>query len=414
LYSDLLRALQSFHYERTPAMQLRSGLDKVELLHLRGASQDALRLLRRLHKTALANGQTTQLTELIAWERRLLRSLVPEQLRHELDRLDDALDTHQQALGEELKALRVYDRLFALLQVERRMEKRTLRGVVTGLAQELRSMRPHDGWTFNTWSAWLNAHVLIHQMRGEYQKMFDLCTQLLTLWEDHETMRKAEPVRHLRMQAHWLNSALASGNIGKHIVQVRRLRMGPPPSSPEEARLHFQSMNMELLWMMSDQRLPDALKFIPTFEKAMKHLQPLLTEVHHRAFQVNCAEVHFRSGLYEKALKWLKPLGQASNEARDTATFRFTLLLGIVCHLEADNLSLAESQLALLARRLRSEDADWEFGHLAANGLRIIQKEWGTRHAKRLQREFAHSLKDYAQGRNTVSRVADLLVMWCG
>jgi tetratricopeptide (TPR) repeat protein len=316
-------------------------------------------------------------------------------------------------LDEELKALRLFDRLFALLQVERRMEKRALRETVADLSQQLQSLRPHDGWTFNTWSAWLNAWTLIHQMKGEFQKMFESCTELLELWEENVALQKAEPIRHLRVQTQWLNSALASGNIGSHLEKVRALRKGPPATNQEQARLVFQSLNLELLWLIQQENLNTALKFIESFQSAMKPLLPLLTEVHLRAFQINSAEVLFRSGQYAKVLKLLNPVFKGSNQGRDSTTFRFALLLGIVCHLEVGNHTLAESQLALLTRRLRNEDADWEFGHLAAKWLRKLHKDWGTSETKRIKAAFAVALGDLSHDKSTITRLRDLLALWC-
>jgi hypothetical protein len=413
LYNDLLRALQAYHYERTPAMQVRSGLDKAELLHLRGANAQALKQLLRTKKLALELGQQTSVPEILSWERKLLRTTKPESMRTHLELHDAELEQQMALLQEEMHTLRIYDRLFALLQVERRMEKRKLRSVISGISAELKAFNPTAASTFNTWSAYLNAKILLHQIKGEFDSMFETSTELLGRWEQNEGMRKAEPLRFMRVKAQWLNSALASGNIGSHLEKVRKLRKGPPATSPEEARLVFQSLNLELLWLMQKGSLKEAVAFIKTFLIAMGHLEPLLTEVHIRAFQINCAEVHFRAGHHHDALKWLTPVSTGSNQARDTTTFRFSLLLGIACHLEVDNLSVAESQLALLGRRLRDEDADWEFGHLVAPWLRKLHRAWGTADAKKLSRDFAVAIQNYAKGRDSVTRIADLLAQWC-
>ena len=76
-YHALLRGLQAYRYESTPAARIRSGLEKVEILVDKGQPAAALKMILRTRAIAEEYAQHGLLTDLLNWERRILRSMNP-------------------------------------------------------------------------------------------------------------------------------------------------------------------------------------------------------------------------------------------------------------------------------------------------------------------------------------------------
>jgi hypothetical protein len=304
LFHAILRSQQSYRYERSPGMKVRSGIDKVEILVEKGAYPSALKMLQRTAKIAEEYAQAGYLREILAWERRLLRHLHPMDFMEEVRRIEAKEEKMLATQRQEMEAVAIYDNVFALVQMERRMEKDSLAQHLEQLRARLDALDAVLEPSFLTRSATLNSKAIFNQLKGDYQAMMHHYRLLIDLWDSNPKIKAAEPQRYSRLQIAWLNSTLAAGKIAQHLALIRSFRKIPIQGIPERARSAFQSYNLELLYLIDQKDLPSAVRFLHGFEGKLPEMQPYLDELRLNSFFLNAAIIYFRGFEYAKALAW--------------------------------------------------------------------------------------------------------------
>lgn len=414
LYQALLRALQAYAYERSPGMKVRSGIDKVELLTEKGRHAAALKLLERTRGIAIESGQSKYLLEILDWERRLVRYLSPLTYREQLSQMAAQQSQILQQLKEEESAVGIYDALFALVQVERRMEKKELGDQLSALSAQLTAAMAQPATSFNVQAAILNAQALLAQLQGNYLAMLGAYAALVQHWEAHPAMQAHEPKRFARVRIAWLNSALAAGQIGTYLQQIRALRKIPIAGNADNARTIFQSYNLELLWLMDKNELPAAIQFLAAFEQKLPEIRAHLDEVRLSTFFLNAAILHFRNRNYHNSLAWLNRLILTKSQHRETTFFRTASLLALICNCQIGNLNAAENLLQSMQRRQKGRDADWEFGALVTQWMRLILAVWGLPACAVQKRAFHATLVELEATAQPAPLAIDLIRQWAG
>jgi hypothetical protein len=412
LHHAILRALQSYRYENSPGMKVRSGMDKVEILVEKGKHAAALKMLHRTRILAEEYAQTGYLLEILAWERRLLRYLHPLTHGESLPRLEEYERRWITVLQEEMESMGIYDQLFAWVQVERRMEKKTLADQLEQMGNRLAALEVRALPAFNTTATLHLARALLRQMQGDYGGMLEAYSQLTAHWDSHPKMKMADPERYARVQVAWLNSALAAGKIGQHLPQIRALRKIPIQGMAERARTTFQSYNLELLWLLDQRDVEAALGFLPAFSQKLPEMLPYLDALRLNSFYLNAAILYFRAGEYHPALVWANRIQALDSSTRDSTLYRNAFLLSLICNCEIGNFQVAESQLGSIHRRLKGQDADWEFGSLVTGWIKRLLPQWGLPEGVIMRRAFHAALVEWEGRAQPVPLILDLIRDW--
>jgi hypothetical protein len=412
LQQAILRALQGFHYERSAGMQLRSQLDKIELLVEKAQHATALKCVAKAMAFAEESGQTGLQLDLLNWERRLLRHLAP--LNH-LAQLP-ALAARQAALLDRLHAeqaaLLIYDELFGLVQTERRLEKQTLQARLAPLLVRIQDAAAAQVSSFESRAALLNAEALACQLQADYPGMQSAYAALLAHWEVHPRRIALDPERHARGQVAWLNSTVATGSISHYLPEIRALRRFPVQGSMGRARAIFQSYNLELLLLMEQGSKAPAFQFLVAFQSRLPELLPFVDTSRLSALYMNAALLYFRVSDYGGALTWVRLLLAQPGLDHSVALCRSAALLLLVCHAELGDFDAADAQLIALRRRLRRQDTDWEFGNLVLNRLGMILTRWGSEEASGLRREFEMELRGMTQRMQAQPLALNWMLAW--
>ncbi len=414
LYHAILRCLQSYRYENSAGMKVRSGIDKVEILVEKGKQESALKLLLRTRKLAEEMGQHGYILELLAWERRILRFLHPLNYLDSLPRLEAYERKWLTIIRQESEAMGIYDRLFAWVQVERRMERSNLAEQLQAVEDRLAILEADVLPCFNTLASVLNAKALIQQLHGDYQGMMDAFGALLAHWDLHPQMKTVEPQRYARLQIAWLNSLLAAGQIGQHLADIRALRKMPIQGNADHARTVFQSYNLELLWLLDQKNAESALRFLHPFEEKLPEMLPFLDDLRLNSLYLNAAILYFSNADYKNALDWAQRIRSMEQPNRDTLFFRNASLLSLISNCEIGNLAAAESQLASIGRRLSLYETDWEFGRIVVEWMAKLLPKMGTAEEMPMKLAFQEVLKELEQRTKPVPMVLDLIRNWAG
>lgn len=414
LLQALLRALQGFRYEHSAGMRLRSQLDKIEILVDKGQHATAQKWVARATAFAEESAQTALQLDLLNWERRLLRHLDPLNHLTHVPALAARQATLLSRLQAEQAALLIYDELFGLVQTERRLEKQALQARLQPLLARLQAAAAWEAPSFEARAALLNAEALASQLQADYPGMLAAYAALLAHWEAHPRLIALDPERHARVQVAWLNSTVAAGAIRQYLTEIRALRRFPVQGSAARARAVFQSYNLELLLLMDQGALASALQFLDAFQRRLPELLPFVDASRLSALYMNAALLSFRKAAHAEALAWSQRLAALDGLDRSTAIARSAALLALICQAELGDFSGAEAQLAALQRRLRRQDADWEFGSLVLNRLRGLLPHWGSGVGERLRLEFGVELRGLAERLRPQPLALDWLLDWAG
>lgn len=412
LYHALLRSLQAYRYENTPAMQVRSGIDKVEILSEKGKQDAALKMLKRTFNIAETYALYNYHLEMLAWERRLLRHLHPTRFLDLLPPIEAAERRATLILRQDQEAAGIYDHLFARLQVDRRTEKSRAAAQIAAMGDRLSALAGSVYPAFNTRATLFNAMALFRQIQGDYAGMMKEYAGLLKLWDTHPRIRESDPQRYARVQIAWLNSTLAAGQVGAHLPVIRSLRRLPIQGQQDRARILFQSYNLELLWLIEQKSTAAASRFLTTFETRIKDMEPFLDEVRLNSFCFNAALLRFREADYSRAIQWIHKIDARGAPDRDTALYQNASILALICHCENGSFEAADSLLHSLGRRLRSHDVDWQFGKLVALWMKKLMPEWGAAGEEKIRADFSQALKIHAAGITPVPMILDVVMEW--
>jgi hypothetical protein len=412
LYHALLRGLQAYRYAHSPSMELRCGLDKVEILAEKGQHAAALKMLHRTRSHAEDYSLHTYLYEILVWERRLLRYLHPSRYLEFLPNLEAQERKIMRLLEQEATATAVYDHLFGLAQVERRMEKSSFSTPLTELGRQLEALGNELLPTFSTYSLYLNAGALLAQLQGDFEGMMHRYAQLLQHWDAHPRIKVSEPGRYARVQVAWLNSLLASGNIATHLSDIRNLRKMPIQGSADRARIVFQSFHLELLWVLDQPDLKVGAKLLTAFDARLPEMSAYLDPPRLASFYQNVAFLYFQAGDYHQTVAWTDRIEVERQSEKSNHYYRNAALLAMVAYGEVGQIAQFESLQRALQRRLRHKDGDWSFGQLVVERVRQIFKFQGLPEMVRLKHAFWEELHQLSLGDKPKPVVLPLLLKW--
>lgn len=411
-FQNILRGLQAYRYENSPKRQIRSGLDKVEILMEKGQMEAALKMVKRTRAIGETYSVHEGMAELVQLERKIYRQAFPLRLMLELPRIEAYERKLNSLISQSAEAVQLHDQLFAWVQADRRMEKTSLAAQLNEVAERLERLDGIALPDFSTQTAILSSKALLRQLQGDYKGMRLAYTEILYQWEANPKIRAAEPQRHQRMQVAWLNSLLAAGEIGPHLPQIRALRRIPIQGEAESARLVFQSYNLELLWLQNQKNRAEALKFLATFEQKLEELKPFLDALRLASFCMNGAILCFQAQQYHTALKWLTRMAQNAQKETENAMHRSGKMLALVCQMELGQLENVEHTLHALHRQLKAKDNDWSFGNKVIPVLGKIYQEWGLSTHPTNMAELANQLEEMQKESQPSPFILDLLLEW--
>jgi tetratricopeptide (TPR) repeat protein len=353
LYQLLLRSLQAFHYENTPARKLHGLLDKAEILLEKQLHDLADKLLRRLQKEATALEEWTILLQALQVRRKLLRKQGEKGVWQDLPAINQQIAHVVQQLASEAAVTECYDEVFLVTQnkvhLSREAEAQAFQSILSRpILQDEAQVT-----TFNGHIAWHFIHAFIHSLHGRHAQALPHYRRLVQIWDAHPRHIALNPERYALTIIDMLNCCHSLDqyqDFDSGLKAIRNLRDLPPAAA---TRIHWVTANLEILYYLNTLRLDLAAEVVQGWERVLLVHAEKVSDTSILSYTFNIMLLYFVKEDFSTALKWLnRILNHPRTPARDDVQ-RFARTFYLVLQIELDNLELLDTELATTRRALQ-------------------------------------------------------------
>lgn len=373
----ILRMLREFHYQESLEMELRSKLDQLELLFARRLYAGAVKTLRQIEKTARYYGFLTIYPHITAWKRKLRRRAelnLNEDWEYEAEQLKNL-----ELLSVDTEITQLYDRVFALLQKDRRLE-------LVGSQKELQTLKTlneqldfSDPLPFPTQSTLLVMRANLTHLAGDFQATCACYSELVKLWEAHPHQIKVDTERFSQVISAWLNSLFLARKAEEMLEEVTRIRGLTGLQKPIKRKIRYQTYNMELLVYMNKPALQKALALIPEIQAFLSKQEKVIPAVDLCPLWFNLAGVFFMAGRWKRVSEYTGKILALPREAVQKGAYRATRLFQLIVAYELGDIDRLDSHIRSMDYLLKQQKLDWEEGKLFRDSFSKLVKTPGER-----------------------------------
>lgn len=367
LYDHILKALQSYHRTRTPSLELRAGLDHVELLWLRNLHHQSWPLLERLRKKALHLEIWPVCLECLEKEMRLVRRSGKAEIRQDLESLFEKHRRVVTLINQEQALRQLYDQIFAMRRKGHYVrDKASGRKLEDLLAHPILQGAPPAAFRLAVLYhySWLYAS----QLRGETEEVVRRYQLLLEGWRADPQMARHDQDRYLRAMLGYLDMLIGMPGdrqdaIAELMTEVEGLKLDLP--SLEHLR-NYYLLHLKLRQFGNNGQVAASLRYL----EGREDLEAVLETASGAARMTllyNLLMLHFLGRKYQAALHYANQLLDEKNEGLRQDVQDFARILLFPIHYELGNHELLESLIRSARRTLsrRERLGDFEAGYFS-------------------------------------------------
>ncbi len=395
LYQLILRSLQSFHYEAHPSQQMRSLMDKMELLMQRQLYDQADKLYRKLMKEAEKLEDFGMMLQGLQIKRQWLRSMGDKSIWEELPAIHDKIAFVLAQIANENDIGQCYSQFFLVTQNQLYLNKTDEDAALQAILG--RPILQDEGKvkTFNGRIAWHFIHAFNHTLKARHPEAEPHFRRLVQIWEEQPRQIALQPERYAMTIVDLLNcwhSLDRYEDFEAYLTTIRRLS-GLPTAGAQ--RIHWIITNLEVLFFLNTLRIDDANEVVKRWEDVLHQNENRVSEVSILSFSFNISLLYFIQENFSISLKWVNRILNHPRTLARSDVQRFARTLYLVLQIELDNLELLETELANARRALQQTGFNvLEKALLSLLGKLIVRpkSEW-----RRHQQRFSETLMDISQ-----------------
>lgn len=397
LYLQVLRALQSFHYEKSTIGRFNSYLDKIELLSDRGFPDQSLLIVEKRLKQALKLDLAVPVLQLLKWKRRLtLRTQTPNYSKT-LAEVSELEELWEQLFIQEQKAIRLHDEMYLAMQESRR------RSTVHSATDLLRSKQQIDHLleqtrlTFETKLALCRANAHYAHLIDDFALVHQSYQQEVDTWRAHPHLLQLEAMRFVRTFGAWLNSKTLIQDYSNLLTEIQQIRQQKGMNRQEQALIFRITYSLELFYYLNSDQFEPAIALAPKISAGLERFNSLLSPAFKLGFYFNLSVTFWLGERPQDALKWTQRiLHFEAGEIRKDIRF-FAPLLEKVLQLECGYLDHLESWFRAFQYRKRKKLPPSQLETILFTLIRGLTAQASTKDEKILYNTFLAELEQYSQ-----------------
>ena len=354
LYNLLLKSLRDAQLEKNEEIKLRSQLDFVEVLAGRGLNEQALSLLTRLKKKCRKAEQVHLLPVVLHWERKLLKSVNPQNLPAQLNALAQEGEKAEERMATERKLLHLYDRMIHLLRQSQRVEDPEHFAETEEILSHplVKTASPH--MTFLARQAWLFIHAYSFQIKEDFLQAYPWYQQIVELWTRDPKRISAQPDTYSRILASYLNICHLSLRHEDFGPLVKRIRALPGLSARIQAKLFSITYNLELIYYLNFGLFDQAKALVPDLEAGLEKYGDQIDPSQLLTYYYNIALLFFFLEDYRSSLRYINRILTERPTQQQHAFERFARILHMVLHFELKNEDLLIGLIRSFSRQQKA------------------------------------------------------------
>ena len=339
LYQLILRALKSFHANRSETSKLRESIESVRILLDKAQFQAALRLARRARKKAKKLQANLLLLEILELEKHLLFRLRARKLNEELEsRQEQTLEALEDvrselmlsALRDKQRALRSNRNAPNFKEEMRRLSEMPL--LLTAPKGENMMARMH--------------YASVHGHDALYARDHDTAYQhfktTLELWDKHPEMIPEVTSMYISSLNELLNACIFSKRYHQAEMVIDKLREIPIKTRADEIFLLNQSLYTQLFYCINVGNFERGTEVITQIGQLLEEHESHLSVTRRVNFYHNSTILLFLKEDYRQALRWLTNILHMPSSDLKQHVQDFARIFQLVLHYELENYDLVE------------------------------------------------------------------------
>lgn len=337
----ILRSLRAYRDGNTIARQLATQIEEAEILTEKHLFSQAVKILRKVEKTAWEYEEFPILLRLLNLSRLHIHDMqstqAQERIREVVEKTDDVL----RRLHNQMEFQNLYDLVFALARRNLTDSDQAAAADIFAnplLEHEDRALSFEARLRFNSILA------IRCQMQGDYDGNFACRKRIIELWKEHSHRLKEEPLRFIRASSNFVNSCIhlkRYEELPAVIASLRSLGSAVPHAELEPGQNIYY---LELLYSLNTGQLERGVALAPEIARWLDIHANKTNRARLLALYYNLAVIHFLAERYEQALDWLyRIFNDTKTDSRQDIQCFIRLLLPVV-HFELEHYDLLESR----------------------------------------------------------------------
>ncbi|MFN8286735.1 MAG: hypothetical protein U0V74_08290 [Chitinophagales bacterium] len=357
LEDAVLRAMRSFHSEKTEEGKLADALADIEFLFNKGVTESATRLLQKAFEMAYAIENLPALVTLFDWKLRLTR------ITQTIKEVDEANADFE----EEKRVLR-------MLELERNIShtRRTIYNLyISGkLSSQLPKFRQQleafnsggvDLTVYSKFSLTVST-AIVEECSGNYNGALASYEQVIDLFAT-QAEKLSRVANHYRtLLSNYLACAHYAERFDLFLPVLKKIQAIKADSLAEQLRILMTLWQYNLLYHLNVAGSDHSMALVREIETGLKKYKALIPFRNHVNFRFNICLLHLRKGNYTELLKSIAELYDVVGRDKTMNTIlRDLKIMELMAHFSLDNFDVADYQVKNLERWLRENKLSNDF-----------------------------------------------------
>ncbi|HET6226769.1 MAG TPA: hypothetical protein VFF27_10855 [Bacteroidia bacterium] len=403
LYNMILSSLEA--YTKTVTIELRSLMNRVELLSEKGLYTQARKVLKKAKKVAFENEKLSYLSEINLLEQNILRfEYDAKGLKENAQNLTQEI----QDVAFQIDNVAIYEQLKSQLFIQY-TENGNLRSErdIKDFEWLIKNPLMQDECQALSFSAkilFLELHTMYYSYIGNSKKCYEYSLRLLHLIESNPTVIEVGgsfPTQYLyRHSIHCSNA----GRYTEAIDAINRLELLEPKTDIQKATLALKVLNAKVAVYLRMGRIQEAMDLIPQIKELFensKQVDSFLKEATY--WQV--ISLYIITEQYKLALNWyVKATLEERFHRQDLECLG--RIIEIILHFELQNIDILEYRVKAAHRFMLSKDKLYPLENAFLTSFRHIIKNTDDKGFQL----FCEEIKLFLQSETTIPLENNYLV----
>ena len=395
LYDQVLRSLQSFHFEKSNQALFRSALDKIELLIQRGLHQQGLRILNKTLPQAEKLEFSSMILQMIRLKRELLLRLQGPNVLSAVALLSGQEQAWEQIFQDEQLAIRLRDSVLIILQEVRRKTQIKNEAHLLNIRKELDALHNSESISFQGKVALYQADAHYYHLTDDFPKVHTAYDALVNFWDQHPHQISDNPDRHANAISAWLYSKILIGEVDEALEEIRKWRGQEGLKESQAAKIFKTTYPLELFTYLNSKQFAKGIALSPEIASGVKKYKRYLSPNIQLALYYNMVIMHLLGNQPTGGLHWVNQIliMDAGEIRKDIQTI--APLFEKILHYESGNLDLLDSWFRSLDYRRKKKSSVSQMENIFARLIKSLLEE--TSSTSDCYRRFLEELKAYSK-----------------
>lgn len=413
LHSFVLKAMRSFHEEKTVDTQLRELMISSSFLYEKRLYSQALRLLGKAKKLAQQYDKSTMLLEILFLQSRNVIEKQSQKQKILLDEIHNQAALTLQQLNEEWPLIRRQQSIFLLFRSRYQLRSPEMRSLLDEVCPPGALSKVTPPIRFTPAYYYYFSTALYYQCQGKLAESADAYEQLLQLWERHPHKQEEASMQHKKNLSNYLSVCLSLGRFERFPVIMKQI-VSIPCSNPEEEAEQFQNVRFtELQYLINTDGFDRLDELTNIIQAGLIRYRTKINKARELAFYHNISIAYFLLHKWSEATKWIEKILRIDRTEHRTDIQNFARVLRLVLLYEMNKHDLLEYELINTERFLRSKKSWFLFESTIVRHLKKLLETETSRKKEQFEKLSSFLNKTISGAEGPIILGSSELHFWC-